>query len=205
MLLGKAAFQEGARVDARRGVALEIDEVAGLVAIAGVKEMMETDFQQRGERCVGGDVAADAGVVLVLAHDHGHGVPAGEAFDAALHGAVAGIRHLVLGTDGVHVWRIEMDGEAGARAARLLGEALQQECRAIRPLLVQYLIQRFDPFGGFARVQVDNTFGEFLVHGIIFIIVNAAGRGSFSSNQRNFQTGPTNRNRYHRIDARLFL
>ena len=53
-------------------------------------------------------------------------------------------------------------------------EALQQEGRAIGPLLVQYLIQRFDPFGSFARVQVDNTFGEFLVHGVIFIIATAS-------------------------------
>src|ERR1017187_1163241 len=38
--------------------------------------------------------------------DHGHGVPAGDALDAALHGAVAGIRNFLLGPDGVHVWRI---------------------------------------------------------------------------------------------------
>jgi hypothetical protein len=76
-----------------------------------------------------------------------------------------------------------MDGEAGARAARLFGKALQQECRAVRSLLVQYLIQRFDPFGGFARVQVDNTFSEFLVHGVIFIIVNVAGGGLTPSRQ----------------------
>ena len=64
-------------------------------------------------------------------------------------------------------------GRSDARAARLLGEALQQKCGAVRPLLVQYLIQRLDPFGGFARVQVNNTFSEFLVHEVIFIIVNA--------------------------------
>ena len=34
VLFGEAAFQKGAGVDARRGVALEINQVAGLVAIA---------------------------------------------------------------------------------------------------------------------------------------------------------------------------
>ncbi len=67
----EAAFEEGAGVDAGRGVALEVDEVAGLVAlgagILGVEEVVEADFEQRGERGVGGDVAADAGVLLVLA------------------------------------------------------------------------------------------------------------------------------------------
>ena len=76
MLFGEPAFQEGARVDAGRGVALEIDQVAGLVAVLGVEEMVEADFEQGGQRRVGGDVAADAGVVLVLPHHHGHGVPA---------------------------------------------------------------------------------------------------------------------------------
>ena len=173
VLFGEAALQECACVDAGRGVALEINQVAGLVAVAGAKEMMETHLEQRGERCVSGNVAADAGIIFVLAHHHRHGVPAREAFDAALHGAVAGIRHLVLGRDGVDVGRIEMDGQADARAARLLSEALQKKRSTVRPLLVQNLSQRFGPFGRFARVQVHNTFGEFLVHEVIFIIVNA--------------------------------
>jgi TolB protein len=45
---------------------------------------------------------------------HGHGVPADQALDAALHGAVAGIRHFLLRPDGVDVWRIQC-GWAGRR------------------------------------------------------------------------------------------
>ena len=51
MLLGEAAFQKRARIHAGRGVALEIDEVAGLIAVAGVKEVVVADFGQRGQRC----------------------------------------------------------------------------------------------------------------------------------------------------------
>ena len=48
----EAAFEEGAGIDAGRGVALEVDEVAGLVAVCagvfGAEEMVEADFEQRG-------------------------------------------------------------------------------------------------------------------------------------------------------------
>ena len=67
VLFGQPAFEKGARVDAGRGVALEVDQVARLVAVAGVEEVVEADFEQRRQRGVGGNVAADAGVVLVLA------------------------------------------------------------------------------------------------------------------------------------------
>ena len=66
MLVVEAAFEVGARIDARRGMALEVDEVAGLVAIGGMEEVVEADFEQRRQRGIGGDVAADAGVLLVL-------------------------------------------------------------------------------------------------------------------------------------------
>ena len=66
MLCGQPAFEEGARVDARRGVALEINQVARLVAVAAVEEVVEADFEQRRQRRIGGDVAADARVVLIL-------------------------------------------------------------------------------------------------------------------------------------------
>ena len=90
-----AAFQEGAGVDAGRSMALEIDEIAGLVAVSGVEEMIEADFEQRGQRRIGRDVAADSGIFLVLPMHHRHGIPANQALDAALHRAVAGVRQLL--------------------------------------------------------------------------------------------------------------
>ena len=91
VLLRKPAQQKGARVDAGRGVALEVDEVAGLVAVVGAEEVVEADFEQSGEGGVGGNMAADAGVLLVLAMDHGQRVPADQALDAALERAIAGV------------------------------------------------------------------------------------------------------------------
>jgi hypothetical protein len=44
MLFREAALKEGASVNARRSVALKVDQVAWLIAILSVKEMMEPDF-----------------------------------------------------------------------------------------------------------------------------------------------------------------
>ena len=49
LLFGQAPLQERARVDARRSVSLEINQVAGPIAVAAVKEMVEADFDERGE------------------------------------------------------------------------------------------------------------------------------------------------------------
>ena len=173
VLFGQPAFQKRARVDARRGVALEVDQVARLIAVAGVEEVIEAHFEQRGQRGVGGNVAADAGVVLVLPHHHGHGVPANQALDAALHRAVAGIGSFVFGADGVDVRRVEVDRQFGAVGARALVELFQQESGAVRPGLVDHLVQRLNPFGGFLWIQVHNPLVQFLVHDTFIIVRNA--------------------------------
>ena len=60
VLLIQTAFQERAGVLAGRGVTLEVDKIARLIAVPAVEEMVVADFGQSGERRVGGDVAADA-------------------------------------------------------------------------------------------------------------------------------------------------
>ncbi len=107
MLERQTPFQKSARVDARAGVALKIDEVSRLIAYPGAEEMIESDLHQRGDRGVGGDVTADAGVFLVLLHDHRHRVPSDDAFDLALYLQIAGVRQFVLDADSVPVRRIE--------------------------------------------------------------------------------------------------
>src|SRR5450432_439939 len=91
--LREAALEKGPRIYPWRGMALEVNQVARLVSVGGAEEMVKSDFQQRGQRGIGRDVAADAGIFLVLAMHHGHRVPADQALDAALQFAVAGIRY----------------------------------------------------------------------------------------------------------------
>src|ERR1035438_5214160 len=83
-----------------------------------------------------GNVAADAVVVLVLADHHSHGIPADDALDAPLHGAVAGVGNFVFHANGIDVGSIEVNGEFGAAVAGLFGEAFQQETGAVRSGLV---------------------------------------------------------------------
>ena len=60
-LLGRQpAFEERARVDAGRGVALEVDDVAVVVVALALEEVVEADFVERGGRRERRDVAADA-------------------------------------------------------------------------------------------------------------------------------------------------
>ena len=98
MLFGEAAFEKSARIHARRSVALEVNEVARLAIVGAVEEMVEADFDQRRQRSVGGDVAADVVVVLVGADHHGQRVPADEVLDAPFELTVAGIRDLSCST-----------------------------------------------------------------------------------------------------------
>ena len=58
LVLGEPAFEEGARVDAGRCVALDEHHVAGMLVGWRAPEMIEADFVQRGRRGVGRDVAA---------------------------------------------------------------------------------------------------------------------------------------------------
>ena len=146
-------------------MALEIDQVARLVAVARVEKVVESDFQKSRQRRVGGDVAADARVVLVLADHHGHGVPADQALDAALHGAVARVRNLILGTDRVHIGGVELDRQFRAADARALGQLVQQVGGTVRTGFVDDLIQGFHPFRCLLRIEVDNPLVQFLVHG----------------------------------------
>ena len=116
MLLVEAAFEEGAGVDSRRRVALEIDQVAGVVVGGAAEEVVESDLIQRRRTGKGGDVAADAAVPGVGALDHGQRVPAHDAADAALHEQVAGEAVFLMWGDGVAVG----GGEAGAVAVAIV-------------------------------------------------------------------------------------
>ena len=94
--------------------------------------MVEPDFEQRRERGISGNVAADAVVVLVLVRHHRHGVPARQALDAPLQRTVARIWNLLFGRDRVDVGRVVLDGEINANLPCALRNVFQNEGGPVR-------------------------------------------------------------------------
>src|SRR5207248_1702390 len=133
------------------------------VALA-VEEVVEPDLVERGRRGVRRQVAAEAVVAAVGPGDHGHGVPADEGPDAALHVLVAGEPRLLFGRD-----RVDVVGRHHGRHADLElpgpgQEAGQQETGAGPPPLVDHGVERVDPLprlggvnvGEMVRIPVDD-------------------------------------------------
>ena len=148
LLFAQPAFQKRAGINAGRSVTLEVNEIAGLIAVAGVEEMIEADFEQRGQRRIGRDVAADAGIFLVLPMHHGHRVPADQALDAPLQLAIAGIRNFLLHRNGVDVGRVQLDRDFDARLAGPLISASSRSHPRCGPSL-HHLVEGLQPFGDF--------------------------------------------------------
>ena len=92
-----------------RRVTLEEDDVRVRTVVTAEK-MIEADFVERRRRGERRNVAADAFLGLVRAHDHRRGVPADEALDPALEVGAARHQRLVVGRD-----RVDVGGVGGER------------------------------------------------------------------------------------------
>ena len=99
-------------------MSLEIDHVPGLVAVGGMKEVIESNFEQRRQRRVSRKMPADARVFLILAMDHSHRIPAKECLDAGLYIAIARIGQLLLDWNRVPVRSIQLRRRFHAGLAR---------------------------------------------------------------------------------------
>jgi hypothetical protein len=146
LLLAQAPLQEGPRVDARRCVALEVDEVAGGAFVLGAEEVVEAHLEQRGHRLVGGEVTAELLAQVVGPDDHGQRVPAIDAADAVLEARLPGLLLLVALADRVHVGRGGLVGKVRARAAHLVDEPLDQVVGAVDALLLENRVEGVEPF-----------------------------------------------------------
>ena len=159
-----ASFEIRARVDARRRVALEENDVAVCACVVAAEEMIEADFVQRRRRCVGRDVSADSFLGLVRAYDHRGGVPANEAFDAPLDVRAAGHQRLFVGGDGVDVRSIGAKGKLDAVLPGMNGELAKQARDLCGAAALQHIIERLEPFAGFDRVELRLVFRRDVSH-----------------------------------------
>src|SRR5689334_9658259 len=135
-------------------MSLEINHVARLVAIGSAKEMIESHFEQGGERGISGEMSADTGVLFVLAMNHRHRIPADQRLDSGFHLAVAGIGQLLLDRNRVLVRSVELGGRLYARFTRSARECCKQLVGPARTLFLDYLIKGLEPFGNFALIRL---------------------------------------------------
>src|SRR6185295_4964799 len=146
LLQGDPPLEEGMGVDSGRAVALEVDDVAVEAAFAAAaEEVVEAYLVEGGGRGEGGDVSAEAGVLLVGAHHQGHGIPAHDALDPPLKGPVARVRRLLALRNGVDVGRVAGEGEDDVLLVPLLEQLLEEEARAVPPLALDDLLEGGQP------------------------------------------------------------
>ena len=179
---GEAALEEGARVDAGRGMALVVDLVTHARGILATEEVIEADLVQAGGGRERGEVAADARRGLVGPQHHGHGVPADQAADAPLHVLVAGKGRFLFRADGVDVARLGQRRQTDVKLAGALQQLVQHELGALGSELLGEGIEGGDPVLGLIGVgvgwqELEVTVGVEHVARIVGDIVAAACLG----------------------------
>ncbi len=147
------ALQIGARIDARRRMALDIDHVAGECIGAAAEEMIEADVVQHRRGGIGGDMPAHVRMLAGAQH-HRHRVPADQRIQFALQYSVARIRQLALGGDRVDVRRIDAAVEVAMHRTIEVEQLVDQIVSAWPALDPHDGLQRFEPFARFERIDV---------------------------------------------------
>src|SRR5258708_12203645 len=82
LCLAEPSLKKCSGVYARRSVPLKVNEIARLIAIGGVKKVIEAYLEQRRQRRVSRTLAADPPAFLILAMHHAHSVPAAQSLEA---------------------------------------------------------------------------------------------------------------------------
>ena len=154
LLVRQPAFEERAGVDAGRTVSLKEHDIAFVAVIAAAEEVVIGHFVERGGRSEGRDMTANAVFDTIGAHHHGHGVPAHQALDTALDLTAAGVRHLLVGVDGVDVRRVGREREANARLLSMDTKFAKQATHASSATVLHHVVQRIKPFPGFEGFEL---------------------------------------------------
>jgi hypothetical protein len=111
-------------------------------------------------------VTADAVFNTIGAHDHGHRVPAHETLDAALDLTAAGIRHLLVGVDGVDVGRVGGEWQPHALLLGVNAELPQQGADAGSAAMLEHVVQRIEPLARFEGFELGGIRRSSISHGL---------------------------------------
>ena len=154
LLLGEAPFQERTRIDARRRMTLEIDQIAAVPLVRRVPEMVEAGAEQRAHRGEARDVSAQIAIALVGLRHHRHRVPAHDGAVALLEDRVPRRAFFHVRRNGVDVGGLRLVRQVGAGAARHLDQLLEQEMRALGTFALEHRLERIEPLLGFEVVGI---------------------------------------------------
>ena len=146
-------------------MSLEINEVAGVRLVAGVKEMIQADFVKRRGRSKRRNVTADAGIFRVGPRDHGHRVPANDALDPPLDLDIAGIARLFVGRNRVDVRSICGERERDSPDVGPFLQVDEQFLKSLRSVANQDVVKRLVPFFELIGLDAGHIVGhEALAH-----------------------------------------
>ena len=150
----EAPFEIGAGIDAGRGVALDVDVIAGLAVVLAVPEVVEAHVVQRRGAGKRGQMAADAvGPRVGMGHHRG-GVPADVCPQPPLDVVVAGEPRLVFGCDGVDVRGRDGGGEVDLHLAGLRHEPANEKPRAALAPFLDDCREGLQPIVGLIGVDI---------------------------------------------------
>jgi hypothetical protein len=119
LLFGQPPFQIGAGINAGRGMALNEHQIAAVLIIRRVPEVVEADIVQSGAGGETGDMAAQFGGDAVGLDHHRQRIPANQRTNPPFHAGIAGGVFLLIDRDGVDIRGIGAVGHVDAGGAGL--------------------------------------------------------------------------------------
>src|SRR6266705_372435 len=111
IFLGKPPFQKSARIDARRGMRLEVHRIT---VRASAEKMVVAHFEQVRGGSIGRQVPAKFRVLAIGAYHHGERVPAHQRAEPGFNLKIAGELGLIGKRDGVAIRRTEKGRQRNA-------------------------------------------------------------------------------------------
>ncbi len=165
LLFGDAPFEEGARVDPRRGMALKVDQIAAAALRRAPPKVIEADVVQRRRRRERREVTAEIAVVFVGAHHHRQRVPADVVAQPLLDLRIAGKVRLLVDRDRVDVGGRLRGGRPHAARRRALDDRAHQLAGAAGAFGVDDAVERVEPLARLLRIGLRARLGRGAVGG----------------------------------------
>ncbi len=150
-------FEEGAGINARGNVALDIDEVPRILVRGRPPKIVEAHIVKGGRGGKARDMPPHPGIVSVGTHHHGERVPANEGAKLAIHEEIPGHASFPAHGDGVSVGGGNGVGQGLAGLRHAGRKARQKVTRPIRALMVKHPFQRFQPLPRFLRILIQTA------------------------------------------------